>query len=98
MGSEPIWAVLIGITIGHDTLTLPGIAGAALIITGLHLSHTMAEAMLMRTSGMRPGDRLQAPLPYADPRISLQTPASRCGTDLRYAVCHLSEPLPGKAD
>ncbi|MHA7275795.1 DMT family transporter [Arthrobacter sp. Hz1] len=37
MGTEPIWAVLIGTTIGHDTLTLPGITGATLIIAGLHL-------------------------------------------------------------
>ncbi len=37
MGTEPIWAVLIGITIGREILTLPGIVGAALIITGTYL-------------------------------------------------------------
>lgn len=37
MGTEPIWAVFIGITVGHDTLTLPAIAGAALIIIGLYV-------------------------------------------------------------
>ncbi|MDK1327520.1 DMT family transporter [Arthrobacter sp. zg-Y1143] len=37
MGTEPIWAVLIGITIGREALPLPGIAGAALIITGTYL-------------------------------------------------------------
>nr|WP_304661308.1 DMT family transporter [Arthrobacter sp. zg-Y844] len=37
MGTEPIWAVLIGITIGRETLTLLGIGGAALIITGTYL-------------------------------------------------------------
>jgi drug/metabolite transporter (DMT)-like permease len=37
MGTEPIWAVLIGVTIGRETLALPGIAGAALIIAGTYL-------------------------------------------------------------
>ena len=37
MGTEPIWAVLIGITIGRESLTLLGIVGAALIITGTYL-------------------------------------------------------------
>ncbi|WP_258062661.1 DMT family transporter [Arthrobacter sp. B0490] len=37
MGTEPIWAVLIGITIGQETLALLGIIGAALIITGTFL-------------------------------------------------------------
>ncbi|MCQ1954496.1 DMT family transporter [Arthrobacter sp. zg-Y238] len=37
MGTEPIWAVLIGTTIGRETLTLLGILGAALIITGTYL-------------------------------------------------------------
>ncbi len=37
MGTEPIWAVLIGLTIGQDTLALLSIIGAALIITGTYL-------------------------------------------------------------
>jgi drug/metabolite transporter (DMT)-like permease len=37
MGTEPIWAILIGLTIGQETLELPGIIGAALIITGTYL-------------------------------------------------------------
>ena len=37
MGTEPIWAVLIGLTIGRETLTLLGVTGAALIITGTYL-------------------------------------------------------------
>lgn len=37
MGTEPIWAVLIGLTIGQETLALLGIIGAALIITGTYL-------------------------------------------------------------
>ncbi|WP_087073224.1 DMT family transporter [Arthrobacter sedimenti] len=37
MGTEPIWAVLIGLTIGQETLALPGILGAALIVTGTYL-------------------------------------------------------------
>ena len=37
MGTEPIWAVLIGISIGRETLLPLGIVGAALIITGTYL-------------------------------------------------------------
>lgn len=37
MGTEPIWAVLIGISIGRETLMPLGIVGAALIITGTYL-------------------------------------------------------------
>jgi drug/metabolite transporter (DMT)-like permease len=37
MGTEPIWAVLIGLTIGQETLVLPGILGAAFIVTGTYL-------------------------------------------------------------
>ncbi|MHA7286185.1 DMT family transporter [Arthrobacter sp. MDT3-44] len=37
MGTEPIWAVLIGLSIGQETLHLLGIVGAGLIITGTYL-------------------------------------------------------------
>ena len=37
MGTEPIWAVLIGITLGRESLALLGLIGAALIIAGTHL-------------------------------------------------------------
>jgi drug/metabolite transporter (DMT)-like permease len=37
MGTEPIWAVLIGLTVGRDTLGLLGILGAVLIITGTYV-------------------------------------------------------------
>ncbi|MHA7207781.1 DMT family transporter [Arthrobacter sp. MDT1-65] len=37
MGTEPIWAVLIGLSIGQETLQLLGIIGAGLIITGTYL-------------------------------------------------------------
>ena len=37
MGTEPIWAVLVGISIGQESLALPGCAGAALIIGGTYL-------------------------------------------------------------
>ena len=37
MGTEPIWAVLIGISIGRETLLPLGTVGAALIITGTYL-------------------------------------------------------------
>ncbi|WP_307083066.1 DMT family transporter [Arthrobacter agilis] len=37
MGTEPVWAVLIGVTIGQDTLGLLGLLGAGFIITGTYL-------------------------------------------------------------
>lgn len=37
MGTEPIWAVLIGLTIGQDSLALLGFLGGVLIITGTYL-------------------------------------------------------------
>ena len=37
MGTEPIWAVLIGLTIGRETLGAPGVIGAALIILGTYI-------------------------------------------------------------
>jgi drug/metabolite transporter (DMT)-like permease len=37
MGTEPVWAVLIGLTVGQEALALPGILGAALIVTGTYL-------------------------------------------------------------
>ncbi|AUZ88487.1 EamA family transporter [Arthrobacter agilis] len=37
MGTEPIWAVLIGLSIGQETLDVLGIIGAVLIITGTYL-------------------------------------------------------------
>ncbi len=37
MGTEPIWAVLIGVTIGQDSLALLGFGGAVLIIAGTYL-------------------------------------------------------------
>ncbi|GAA3287924.1 DMT family transporter [Arthrobacter citreus] len=55
MGTEPIWAVLIGVTIGQEGLTLAGILGAALIISGTYLglrSETRhREASLPANSG-----------------------------------------------
>lgn len=36
-GTEPSWAVLIGLTVGQDTLALLGLLGAVLIITGTYL-------------------------------------------------------------
>ncbi len=37
MGTEPVWAVLIGLSIGQEALHLLGIIGAGLIITGTYL-------------------------------------------------------------
>lgn len=37
MGTEPIWAVLIGLTVGRETLGFLGILGAVLIITGTYV-------------------------------------------------------------
>lgn len=55
MGTEPIWAVLIGLTIGQETLALPGVIGAALIIACTYL-------------GLRAETRLRtAPLPGPGP-------------------------------
>ena len=54
MGTEPTWAVLIGISIGREPLILLGIVGAALIITGTYLglrSETRHRAT--RTPGHR---------------------------------------------
>lgn len=55
MGTEPIWAVLIGVIIGQEGLTLAGILGAALIISGTYLglrSETRhREASLPANSG-----------------------------------------------
>jgi drug/metabolite transporter (DMT)-like permease len=57
MGTEPIWAVLIGLTIGQESLALPGVIGAALIITGTYL-------------GLRAETRLRtAPLPGTGPPV-----------------------------
>lgn len=43
MGTEPIWAVLIGLSIGQESLQLLGIIGAALIITGTYLPRTTSR-------------------------------------------------------
>ena len=57
MGTEPVWAVLIGIGIGQETLALLGFLGAALIITGTYLGlraetrhRNRHEPVLMRPS------------------------------------------------
>jgi drug/metabolite transporter (DMT)-like permease len=34
MGTEPIWAVLVGVSLGNETLGLFGAIGAALIVAG----------------------------------------------------------------
>lgn len=34
LGTEPVWAALIGITIAHDVLTLVGLCGMAMILAG----------------------------------------------------------------
>lgn len=54
MGTEPIWAVLIGISIGQEPLALLGLAGAALIIGGTYLG---ARAEARHRTG---ADRLRA--------------------------------------
>ncbi|KAD3633355.1 EamA family transporter [Arthrobacter yangruifuii] len=60
MGTEPIWAVLIGITIGRETLTVLGVIGAALIITGTYLGlraetrHRAATVPAGRESAVKP--------------------------------------------
>jgi len=59
MGTEPIWAVLIGLTIGQDTLALLGLLGAALIITGTYLglrAETRHRNQHEPTLGSTPGD------------------------------------------
>ncbi|MET1044475.1 MAG: DMT family transporter, partial [Microbacteriaceae bacterium] len=34
LGTEPVWAAIIGITLAHDTVTLAGYAGIGLILAG----------------------------------------------------------------
>jgi drug/metabolite transporter (DMT)-like permease len=36
MGTEPIWAVLVGVSLGSESLGLLGAAGAVLIIAGTY--------------------------------------------------------------
>ncbi|CEA07959.1 putative DMT superfamily transporter inner membrane protein [Arthrobacter saudimassiliensis] len=54
MGTEPIWAVLIGLTLGREALALLGFIGAALIIAGTYL-------------GLRAETRHRAALPFPAP-------------------------------
>lgn len=53
MGTEPIWAVAIGISLGNETLTLVAAAGAVLIITGTYLGQR-AETHHRHATGLSP--------------------------------------------
>lgn len=53
MGTEPIWAVAIGASLGNETLTLVAAAGAVLIITGTYLGQR-AETHHRHTTGLSP--------------------------------------------
>ncbi len=72
MGTEPIWAVLIGITIGQDTLAPLGVVGAALIITGTYLG--LRAETRHRTPPMPPTRDTFRRLPELQPPASSHTP------------------------
>ena len=61
MGTEPVWAVLMGLTLGRDALALHGFIGAVLIVVGTYL-------------GLRAETRHRVSLPPGPPRQSGLSP------------------------
>jgi drug/metabolite transporter (DMT)-like permease len=53
MGTEPIWAVLVGVSLGSETLGLIGAAGAILIVAGTFWGQRIEAGH--RTSSAQPG-------------------------------------------
>ena len=41
LGTEPLWAAAIGVVVGGDPVTIVGVLGAALILTGTYLARTV---------------------------------------------------------
>ena len=41
LGTEPLWAAVIGVVVGGDPVTLVGVIGAVLILTGTYLARTV---------------------------------------------------------
>ena len=48
LGTEPVWAALIGITIAHDTVTLAGYIGIALILAGTGWGRSIEQRHRLR--------------------------------------------------
>ena len=55
MGTEPVWAVLVGVSLGGEALTLVGAAGAVLIVAATYVGqHVERKHRLGRMSATTP--------------------------------------------
>jgi drug/metabolite transporter (DMT)-like permease len=69
MGTEPLWAVLAGVLVGHESLGPAGLLGAALIVLGTYGAQRFESDFRRRTHGpplrhgraKGPGDNRQGP-------------------------------------
>jgi drug/metabolite transporter (DMT)-like permease len=59
LGTEPIWAAIIGITIAHDNLSVAGYAGIALILLGTAWGRSIEQRHREATRVAAPPARLQ---------------------------------------
>jgi drug/metabolite transporter (DMT)-like permease len=51
LGTEPIWAAIVGITIAHDQVSLPGYAGIVLILAGTAWGRSIEQRHRLAVSG-----------------------------------------------
>lgn len=84
MGTEPLWAALIGIVIGAESLGLVQILGAALIVTGSLAGSTIERRSRERRAQLRP-EPLSSAAPTSESSVGTLSPkmkrSSRAAAD-----------------
>ena len=54
LGTEPVWAVVVGITIAHDTFGVIGYLGIALILAGTAVGRSIEQRSRVPSSAVQP--------------------------------------------
>ncbi|MDH6235664.1 DMT family transporter [Cryobacterium sp. CG_9.6] len=58
MGTEPVWAVLVGVSLGSEILGVVGFVGAVLIVASTYWGQRVEAAHRLRRAGLVPGHPL----------------------------------------
>jgi drug/metabolite transporter (DMT)-like permease len=77
LGTEPIWAAIIGITIAHDSVGLAGYVGIALILAGTAWGRSVEQQHRVATVATDATDRQQFDLEATPGPESVPPPPSR---------------------
>lgn len=69
LGTEPVWAVVVGITLAHDTFGVIGYLGIALILAGTAVGRSIEQRSRVPSTAVQPAQSVQPAQP-AQSRLS----------------------------